>query len=47
LALGARVIDEVTARACLQEFLVTEFEKAERHSRRVAMLDKAVNGTFL
>lgn len=47
LALGARVIDEVTARACLQEFLVTEFEKAERHSRRVAMLDKAVNGTLL
>ena len=44
LALGARVIDEATARACLQEFLVTKFEKAERHSRRVAMLDNAGNG---
>lgn len=34
LALGARIVDEATARECLQVFLTTEFEGG-RHARRV------------
>ena len=38
LALGARLIDEATARACLTAFLTTEFEGG-RHERRVSKID--------
>ncbi|PZU08715.1 ribose 5-phosphate isomerase B [Sphingomonas sp.] len=37
IALGARLIGEVMAKACVRTFLVTEFE-GDRHQRRVAML---------
>lgn len=37
LALGARIIDEKTAKECLAEFLNTEFEGG-RHEKRVAKL---------
>jgi len=37
LALGARIVDPETARACLRIFLRTAFEGG-RHARRVAML---------
>ncbi len=37
VALGARLIGEVMARACISAFLATEFE-GDRHQRRVAML---------
>ena len=40
LALGARVLDEAAAVACLDAFLETPFEGG-RHARRVAMLDSA------
>ncbi len=38
LALGARIIDEATAKLCVREFLVTEFEGGGRHAKRVGML---------
>lgn len=38
LALGARIIDEVTAKLCAREFLGTVFEGGGRHSKRVGML---------
>jgi ribose 5-phosphate isomerase B len=37
IALGARMIGEVMAKACIRTFLTTEFE-GDRHQRRVAML---------
>lgn len=37
LALGARVVDEETARECLKTFLTTEFEGG-RHAKRVEKL---------
>lgn len=37
IALGARMIGEVMAKACVRTFLTTEFE-GDRHQRRVAML---------
>ena len=37
LALGARVVDEATARQCIQAFFTTEFEGG-RHEVRVAKL---------
>jgi ribose 5-phosphate isomerase B len=40
LALGARLIDEETAKRCVRVFLETEFEGG-RHARRVAKLDDA------
>jgi len=39
LALGARIIDEETAKICLHEFLNTEFEGG-RHKLRVEKLSK-------
>jgi len=38
LALGARIIDEATAKLCVREFLETEFEDGGRHARRVGMM---------
>ncbi len=38
LALGARVLDEATARSCVRAFLETPFDDAGRHARRVAKL---------
>ncbi len=38
LALGGRVIDKETAKACLRGFLETDFEAGGRHERRVGML---------
>ena len=38
MALGGRVVDEVTAIACLHKFLETDFEAGGRHERRVGML---------
>ena len=38
LALGARIIDEGTAKLCVREFLATEFEDGGRHAKRVGML---------
>lgn len=37
LALGGRILDPATARACLRAFLTTPFE-GERHARRVGKL---------
>jgi ribose 5-phosphate isomerase B len=37
VALGARLIGEAMAKACVRTFLTTEFE-GDRHQRRVAML---------
>ena len=38
LALGARIIDETTAKLCVREFLITKFEDGGRHARRVGMI---------
>ena len=43
LALGARIIDEKTAKSCLRAFLDTEFEGGGRHERRIAMLNTMVS----
>jgi ribose 5-phosphate isomerase B len=43
LALGARIIDEKTAKSCLRAFLDTEFEGGGRHERRVAMINTMVS----
>ena len=43
LALGARIIDEKTAKCCLRAFLDTEFEGGGRHERRVAMINTMVS----
>ena len=43
LALGARIIDEKTAKSCLRVFLDTEFEGGGRHERRVAMINTMVS----
>ena len=40
LALGAKVVDEATALACLETFLTTEFEGG-RHARRLGKLNRA------
>lgn len=39
LGLGARLIDEDTAKEALQTFLSTDFSGDERHIRRIAKLD--------
>jgi len=39
LSLGARMYDEATARRYAELFLATPFSDAERHLRRIAMLD--------
>ncbi len=41
LAMGGRIIDAETARACLQACLETRFEDGGRHQRRVAKLGSA------
>ena len=43
LALGARIIDEKTAKSCLRAFLDTKFDGGGRHERRVAMINTAVS----
>lgn len=43
LALGARVVNEETAKQCLSAFLATEFEGG-RHGKRVEKLGKEVAG---
>ena len=42
LALGARIIDQDTAYACVEAFLSTEYEEGGRHQQRVDKL-KRVN----
>ena len=43
LALGARIIDEKTAKSCLRAFLDTKFDGGGRHERRVAMINTVVS----
>jgi len=47
LALGARIIDEATAKLCVREFLVTDFENGGRHAKRVGMLSSFSQTTAL
>ena len=42
LAMGARIIDEATAKLCVREFLVTEFQGGGRHAKRVGMLSSVL-----
>jgi ribose 5-phosphate isomerase B len=46
IALGARMIGEVMAKACVRTFLSTEFE-GDRHQRRVAMLSSPELGSHV
>jgi len=39
LCLGARIIDEKTAKECTKEFLSTDFSNEERHIKRVKKMD--------